>query len=77
MTCTRCGAAAVVKRAEDFFCGKCALVHDWEQIIDLVQDARIQTPGRWWGSPHGPRDPRRPLRRVNHTVRRETSGRLR
>lgn len=44
MTCTRCGAAAVVKRADDFFCGKCALVHDWEQIIDLVQDARIETP---------------------------------
>ena len=41
MQCTRCGASAVVKRGEQFYCGKCALTRDWEEIIAVVQDAAV------------------------------------
>ncbi|NQV06320.1 hypothetical protein HQ535_07200 [bacterium] len=44
MQCNRCGETAVVKRAETFFCGKCALTRDWQEIIDLVQDGRVEVP---------------------------------
>jgi len=44
MTCTRCGSDAVVKRGEGFYCGKCAITRDWQEVIALVQDARVDTP---------------------------------
>jgi hypothetical protein len=44
MECTRCGGHAVVKRADEFFCGKCAIAADWRTIIASVQDARVDTP---------------------------------
>jgi len=44
MECTRCGGDAVVKRADEFFCGKCAIAADWQSIIASVQDARVETP---------------------------------
>jgi hypothetical protein len=44
MQCTRCGGDAVVKRTDTFFCGKCAIAADWQEIIVAVQDARVETP---------------------------------
>ncbi|MDX1689470.1 MAG: hypothetical protein R3290_00465 [Acidimicrobiia bacterium] len=44
MTCSRCGGDAVVKRNSAYYCGKCALARDWHEIIQLVQDARVETP---------------------------------
>jgi len=44
MLCTRCGASAVVKRGEQYYCGKCALTRDWEEIIAVVQDTRVEAP---------------------------------
>ena len=44
MECTRCGGDAVVKRGDSFYCGNCALNRDWQDIIALVQDARVETP---------------------------------
>ena len=44
MLCTRCGGSAVVKRGEQFYCGKCALTRDWEEIIAVVQDAVVEAP---------------------------------
>lgn len=44
MKCTRCGGDAVVKRGEQFFCGKCAIAADWQSIIAAVQDATVDTP---------------------------------
>jgi hypothetical protein len=42
MNCSRCGAAeAVLKRDAAFYCGKCALARDWEQVIALVQEERV------------------------------------
>ncbi len=42
MDCSRCGAAeAVVKRDAAFYCGKCALARDWEEVIALVQEERV------------------------------------
>ena len=42
MNCTRCGGAeAVVKRDAAFYCGKCALARDWEEVIALVQEERV------------------------------------
>ncbi len=42
MNCSRCGAAeAVVKRDAAFYCGKCALARDWEEVIALVQEERV------------------------------------
>ena len=38
MTCSRCGAEAVVKRENAFYCGKCAMARDWEEIIAIVQN---------------------------------------
>ena len=42
MLCTRCGAAAVVKRGEQYFCGRCALTRDWEEIIAVVGPALVR-----------------------------------
>jgi hypothetical protein len=45
MNCSRCGAAeAVVKRDAAFYCGKCALARDWEEVIALVQEERVSVP---------------------------------
>jgi len=44
MECSRCGGDAVVKRGETYFCGNCAINRDWQDIIALVQDARVDTP---------------------------------
>ena len=53
MVCVRCGAAAVVTRSNEFYCGKCALTQDWEEIIAIVQDARVETPIAGQGVPEG------------------------
>jgi hypothetical protein len=39
MQCSRCEATAVVKRSDGYFCGKCAVTRDWEEIIAVIQDA--------------------------------------
>lgn len=44
MECSRCGGDAVVKRGDSFFCGNCAINRDWQEIIALVQDARVESP---------------------------------
>ena len=44
MECIRCGGDAVVKRGDSFFCGNCAINCDWQEIIALIQDARVETP---------------------------------
>ena len=44
MQCHRCSDTAVVKRGESYFCGKCALTRDWQEIIDIVQDGAVETP---------------------------------
>ena len=44
MKCTECGAGAAVKRGEDYFCGTCAINRDWQELIAVVQDARVETP---------------------------------
>ncbi len=42
MNCSRCGAAeAVLKRDAAFYCGKCALARDWEEVIALVQEELV------------------------------------
>ncbi len=42
MNCSRCGGAeAVVKRGAAFYCGKCALARDWEEVVALVQEERV------------------------------------
>lgn len=33
-----------MKRGEDFYCGSCSISADWQEIIRLVQDARVDTP---------------------------------
>lgn len=44
MECSRCGGDAVVKRDDSLFCGECAINRDWQEIIALVQDARVESP---------------------------------
>ena len=45
MDCSRCGSAeAVVKRDAAFYCGRCALARDWEEVIALVQEERMAVP---------------------------------
>ena len=39
MRCVRCGAVAEVARGLDWLCGRCALDHDWEEIIAIAQEA--------------------------------------
>ena len=55
MRCCRCGAAAVVTRGQQYYCGRCALVHDWEEIIAIAQEA---------GEPSPPEPPPPPPERV-------------
>jgi hypothetical protein len=38
MRCSRCGASAVVNRGQNYFCGRCAVVYDWEEIIAIAQE---------------------------------------
>jgi hypothetical protein len=42
VTCSRCSAEAVVKRGAATYCAKCALVRDWEEIVMIVQEGRIE-----------------------------------
>jgi hypothetical protein len=42
MTCSRCSAEAAVKRDAAFYCGKCAMARDWEEIIAVVQADRVE-----------------------------------
>ncbi len=44
VTCSRCGGDAVVKRNAAYYCGKCALARDWHEVIQIIQDARVDTP---------------------------------
>jgi hypothetical protein len=44
MTCSRCGADAVVKREAAFYCGKCALARDWHEVIQIVQGNQVEAP---------------------------------
>jgi hypothetical protein len=44
MVCIRCGEPAIVKRDDGFYCGKCALTRDWQEIVGVIQDARVDTP---------------------------------
>ena len=41
MNCTRCNAEAVVKRGSAAYCAKCALARDWEDVIAIVQEERV------------------------------------
>ncbi len=41
MNCSRCSAEAVVKRGAAAYCAKCALARDWEEIIAIVQEDRV------------------------------------
>ena len=42
MTCSRCSAEAVVKRGAATYCAKCALARDWEEIVMIVQEDRVE-----------------------------------
>jgi hypothetical protein len=41
MTCARCGGEAAVKRDNAFYCAKCAMARDWEEVIAIVQEERV------------------------------------
>jgi hypothetical protein len=41
LNCTRCNAEAVVKRGSAAYCAKCALARDWEDVIAIVQEDRV------------------------------------
>ncbi|MBT8208491.1 MAG: hypothetical protein KJO18_09470 [Acidimicrobiia bacterium] len=43
MTCSRCGQEAAVKRDAAFYCGKCAMARDWEDVIAILQGDGPQT----------------------------------
>ncbi len=53
MRCVRCGGIAVVVRGLDWLCGRCALSHDWEEIISIAQDA-VAANGRGTAPPAPP-----------------------
>ena len=42
MNCTRCNAEAVIKRGNTAYCAKCALARDWEEIVMVVQEGRVE-----------------------------------
>ena len=44
MRCSRCGATAVTTRGQQYFCGRCALAQDWEEIIAIAQEATASAP---------------------------------
>jgi|GEM_PF-1630141 len=60
MRCSRCGASAVVNRGQLYFCGRCALAYDWEEIIAIAQEAA--------GAPAAPPVPTRPARTAASVV---------
>lgn len=33
-----------MKRGEGYFCGRCAITKDWQELIRVIQDARVETP---------------------------------
>jgi hypothetical protein len=41
VNCTRCNAEAIVKRGSAAYCAKCALARDWEDVIAIVQEDRV------------------------------------
>ncbi|MDH3730338.1 MAG: hypothetical protein OES13_04335 [Acidimicrobiia bacterium] len=41
MDCSRCNAEAIVKRGNAAYCAKCALARDWEDVIAIVQEDRV------------------------------------
>jgi hypothetical protein len=56
MRCCRCGANAVVTRDQQYYCGRCALARDWEEIIAIAQDAAVgPLPPAAGGRPDGGR----------------------
>jgi hypothetical protein len=34
----------VVRRGQSYFCGKCAVSRDWEEVIAILQDATVDGP---------------------------------
>jgi len=44
MKCSRCNADAVRLRGDAYFCGRCAVAADWQDLIAMIQDARVDTP---------------------------------
>jgi hypothetical protein len=44
MKCIRCGADAAVKRDDAYYCGACAINRDWQDLIAVIQDARVESP---------------------------------
>jgi len=40
-----------VKRGDVLYCGACSLALDWQEMIHLVQDARVETPIAGRGEP--------------------------
>ncbi|WKZ81639.1 MAG: hypothetical protein QY307_05925 [Acidimicrobiia bacterium] len=44
MTCSRCSEPGKVRRGDHNFCGACAIAFDWQQVIHLLQDARVESP---------------------------------
>jgi hypothetical protein len=34
----------MVERPDGYYCGACALTRDWQELIAIVQDARVETP---------------------------------
>jgi hypothetical protein len=51
MRCSRCGETAVVQREGGYFCGRCALTRDWEEIVRLVQELGSGGPAAPGGPP--------------------------
>jgi hypothetical protein len=43
MLCSRCGDTAVVQRGAVYYCGRCALTRDWEEIVRIVQQLDAPT----------------------------------
>lgn len=41
MNCSRCSAEAIVKRGSAAYCARCALARDWEDVIAIVQEERV------------------------------------
>jgi NMD protein affecting ribosome stability and mRNA decay len=53
MKCVRCGAVGEFARGLDWLCGRCALAHDWEEIIAIAQEA-VVAHGRGAAPPASP-----------------------
>jgi hypothetical protein len=44
MKCSRCNADAVRLRGDQYFCSRCSVAADWQELIARIQDARVETP---------------------------------